>query len=122
MKRGEIWTIAGGPDYAGKPRLAVILQDDRFDMIDSITVCSLTIDPTDAPLFRRAVEPTGGNGLRESSRIMADKITTVPRTKLGTRIGRLADEDMVRLNRAVVVFLGIGSSPTSVRVNRRNGR
>ena len=109
MKRGEIWTVAGGPDYAGKPRPAVILQDDRFDMIDSITVCSFTSDPTDAPLFRLPVEPTGGNGLRQTSRIMVDKITTIPRTKLGTQIGRLADEDLVRLNRAVIVFLGIGS-------------
>jgi len=109
VKRGEIWTVAGGPDYAGKPRPAVILQDDRFDMIDSITVCSFTSDPTDAPLFRLPVEPTGGNGLRQTSRIMVDKITTIPRTKLGTQIGRLADEDLVRLNRAVIVFLGIGS-------------
>ena len=109
MKRGEIWTVAGGPDYAGKPRPAVILQDDRFDMIDSITVCSFTSDPTDAPLFRLPVEPTGGNGLRQTSRIMVDKITTIPRTKLGAQIGRLADEDLVRLNRAVIVFLGIGS-------------
>jgi mRNA interferase MazF len=78
-------------------------------MIDSITVCSFTSDPTDAPLFRLPVEPTGGNGLRQTSRIMVDKITTIPRTKLGTQIGRLADEDLVRLNRAVIVFLGIGS-------------
>ena len=108
MKRGEIWTIAGGPDYAGKARPAVILQDDRFDTIDSITVCAFTTDPTDAPLFRLPVEPTEGNGLRSMSRLMVDKITTVPRAKLGMRIGRLLDQDMVRLNRAVVVFLGIG--------------
>ncbi|HEV7983184.1 MAG TPA: type II toxin-antitoxin system PemK/MazF family toxin, partial [Xanthobacteraceae bacterium] len=77
MKRGEIWTIAGGPDYAGKARPAVILQDDRFDTIDSITVCAFTTDPTDAPLFRLPVEPTEGNGLRSMSRLMVDKITTV---------------------------------------------
>lgn len=109
MKRGEIWTIAGGPDYAGKPRPAVILQDDRFDMMDSIAVCSFTSDPTDAPLFRLPVKPTEGNGLWSMSRLMVDKITSVPRAKLGTRIGLMLDQDMVRLNRAVVVFLGIGS-------------
>lgn len=43
------------------------------------------------------------------SRLMVDKITSVPRAKLGTRIGLMLDQDMVRLNRAVVVFLGIGS-------------
>ena len=109
VKRGEIWTVAGGKDYAGKPRPVVILQEDRFDMTDSVTVCAFTTDPTDAPLFRLPVEPSEGNGLRAICRLMVDKITTVPKAKIGTRIGRLADEDIVRLNRAVLVFLGIAS-------------
>ena len=109
MKRGEIWTVAGGKDYAGKPRPAVVLQDDRFDKTDSVTICAFTTDPTDAPLFRLLVEPTESNGLRAPCRLMVDKITTVPKTRLGVRVGRLADEDMVRLNRAVLVFLGIAA-------------
>ena len=112
MKRGEIWTVAGGKDYAGKPRPAVILQDDRFDLTDSITICAFTTDPTEAPLFRLAVEPTDTNGLRATSRMMVDKITTVPKAKFGEQIGRLADADIVRLNRAIIVFLGMGG-PTS---------
>lgn len=111
MKRGEIWTVAGGKDYAGKPRPVVIVQDDRFDRTDSVTVCAFTTDPTDAPLFRLSIEPSESNGLRALSRLMVDKITTVPKTKIGTRLGRLADEDMVRLNRAVLVFLGIAAHP-----------
>ena len=107
MKRGEIWTASGGKDYASKPRPVAILQDDRFDMTDSVTICAFTTDPTDAPLFRLAVEPTAANGLRAACRLMVDKITTVPRNKLGARVGHLADEDMVRLSRAVLVFLGI---------------
>ncbi len=109
MKRGEIWTVAGGKDYAGKPRPAVVVQDDRFDRTDSITVCAFTTDPTDAPLFRLPVEPSESNGLRAVCRLMVDKITTVPKAKVGARIGRLSDEDMVRLNRALLVFLGIAS-------------
>jgi mRNA interferase MazF len=109
MKRGEIWTVAGGKDYAGKPRPAVILQDDRFNKTDSITICAFTTDPTDAPLFRILVEPTESNGLRSPCRLMVDKITTVPKARAGTRVGRLAGEDMVRLNRAVLVFFGIAA-------------
>ena len=109
MKRGEIWTVAGGKDYAGKPRPAVILQDDRFDRTDSVTVCAFTTDPTDAPLFRLLVEPNESNGLRAACRLIVDKITTVPKSKIGARVGRLTDEDMVRLNRAVLVFLGIAA-------------
>ncbi len=112
VKRGEIWTVAGGKNYAGKPRPVVILQDDRFDMTDSVTVCAFTTDPTAAPLFRLPIEPSPGTGLRAVCRLMVDKITTVSKAKVGARVGRLADEDRVRLNRAVLVFLGIAAPPS----------
>jgi mRNA interferase MazF len=113
MKRGEIWTMAGGGDYTGKPRPAVIVQDDSFDATASITVCAFTTDPTEAPLFRIPIEPSDRNGLRTPSRLMVDKLTTVSKERLGSRVGRLDDEDLVRLNRAILVFLGMaGSSRT----------
>jgi mRNA interferase MazF len=112
VRRGELWTVSGGGDYGGKPRPVVILQDDRFDATASITICAFTTDPTPAPLFRLLVEPNERNGLKTSCRLMVDKITTVPKTKIGNKIGRLGDEDIVRLNRAVLVFLGFaGSGP-----------
>lgn len=107
MRRGELWTAAAGSGYAGKPRPVVIVQDDRFDATASVTVCAFTTDPTEAPLFRLRVEPDELNGLREPSSLMVDKLTTVPRSKLGTHVGRLSDEEMVRLGRAVLVFLGL---------------
>ena len=110
MKRGEIWTVAAGQGYAGKPRPAVILQDDRFDATDSVTLCIVTTDPTDAPLFRLPIAPNETNGLRAQCRLMVDKITTVPKAKIGARIGRLNDEDVVRLDRAVLVFLGMAGA------------
>lgn len=110
MKRGEVWSVAGGPDYAGKPRPVVIVQDDRFDATASMTVCAFTTDATPAPLFRLAIEPTSQNGLKAVSYLMVDKITTVQKTKLGAPIGRLDDEDVVRLNRAVMVFLGLAGA------------
>jgi mRNA interferase MazF len=111
MRRGEIWTVAGGPGYAGKPRPVVIVQDDRFDATQSVTICSFTSDPTDAPLLRLLIEPNDRNGLREPSRLMVDKVTTVQRIKLGKRVGSLDDEDVVRLNRSMVVFLGLAGPP-----------
>ena len=110
MKRGEIWTVAGGADYTGKPRPVVIVQDDSFDGTASITICAFTTDPTEAPLFRLIVEPTAGNGLRAVSRLMVDKITTVPKSRLGERVGRLDDRDMVRLGQAILVFLGLAGA------------
>ena len=111
MRRGDIWTVSGGKDFAGKARPVVIVQDDSFDATDSITICALTTDETEAPLFRLPVEPNERNGLRSVCRLMVDKITTVPKSKVGARVGRLDDEDMVRLNRAVMVFLGLAVSP-----------
>ena len=111
MRRGDIWTVAGGKDYAGKPRPVVVVQDDSFDATDSITICAFTTDETDAPLFRLPVEPNGRNGLRGTCRLMVDKITTVQKSKVGSRVGRLDDEDILRLNQAILVFLGLAVSP-----------
>ena len=115
MRRGEVWTVSGGRDYAGKPRPVVILQDDSFDATDSITVCAFTTNPTEAPLLRLPVEPNERNGLRASCRMMVDKVTTIPKSKVGRRIGQLDDVDMVRLNRALVVFLGLAASARTER-------
>jgi mRNA interferase MazF len=120
MRRGEVWTVAGGRGYAGKPRPAVILQDDRFDATASITLCAFTTDPTDAPLFRLLIEPNATNGLRAACRLMVDKITTVARSKAGSRLGRLDDHDIVRLNRAVLVFLGLAGPARRARSSSRS--
>jgi mRNA interferase MazF len=111
MRRGDVWTVAGGKDYAGKARPVVILQDDSFDGTESITICAFTTDDTDAPLFRLPVEPNERNGLRIPCHLMVDKVTTVPKSKIGAQIGRLDDEDILRLNQAVLVFLGLAASP-----------
>ena len=115
MRRGDIWTVSGGKDYASKPRPVVIVQDDSFDATASITICAFTTDETDAPLFRLLVEPNEQNGLRSSCRLMVDKITTVPKFKIGNHVGRLDDKDILRLNQSVMVFLGLAVSPRSGR-------
>ncbi len=84
VRRAEIWTVSGGPGYAGKPRPAVIVQDDRLDT-DSVTICPFSTDSTDAPQFRLVVELDDGNGLGALSRIMVDKVTTVRRSRPARR-------------------------------------
>ena len=106
MKRGEVWTVSG-TGYAGKPRPAVIVQDERFSGTDSITLCAFTTDSADAPLFRLPVQANEANGLKADCRLMVDKLISVPRTRMGKRLGQLGDTDMLRLNRAVLVFLGL---------------
>jgi mRNA interferase MazF len=120
MKRGEIWTMSGGGAYTGKPRPAVILQDDRFEATRSVTVCAFTTDPIEAPLLRIPIVPSDENGLDEPSRLMVDKITTLPRSRVGSRLGRLGHDDVVRLNRAILVFLGLAGTTGQRRRVRRS--
>ena len=112
MKRGEVWTIAGGADYTGKPRPAVVVQDESFDMGNSVTICGLTSVLTETTVvadtvLRPEVEPSETNGLKVRSQVMTDKVTTIPRSKLGAHIGELAEQDILNLDQALLVFLGL---------------
>jgi mRNA interferase MazF len=107
VKRGEIWTIAGGPNYAGKPRPAIILQSDRYDGTESVTLCPLTAGHVEVVYARFPIEPTAANGLKLRSYVMVDKITTLPRSKVGYLMGRLSAADLSLLERRVVLFLGL---------------
>jgi mRNA interferase MazF len=111
VTRGEIYKAAARGPYTGKPRPVVILQDDRFDATASITICPFTTNPVEAPLIRLPIDPSEMNGLDQPSQLMTDKVTTVPRSSVGERLGRLRDEDLVALNRALIVFLGLVSAP-----------
>ena len=105
MKRGDIVTIALQGDY-GKPRPALVIQSDLFAEHPSVTVLPVTSERRDAPLFRIDVEPSDGNGLRKISAVMVDKPQTVARTRIGSTIGRLDDDSMLAVTRALAVFLG----------------
>ena len=108
VERGEVWTAAGGPDYAGKPRPVVIVQGDRFPDTQSVTVCLLTTDSTDVPLVRPLIQPSADNGLRAPCRLMVDKLSTIPKAHLGKRIGRLEPASLSELNLSIFLFLGLG--------------
>jgi mRNA interferase MazF len=107
LKRGEIWTALDDAAYARKPRPVVIIQNNHFAPLASVTICGFTSDPSEIPLFRVPIQPSSSNGLRSSSSIMVDKILTVPRARLGYRIGVLDDDDVARLNQAIAFFLGL---------------
>jgi mRNA interferase MazF len=107
VRRGDIHVAAARGAYTGKSRSVVIVQDDRFDATASVTVCPLTTNPVRAPLTRIVVEPNAATGIEQPSQVMVDKITTIPRANVRARVGRLADSELVALDRALVVFLGL---------------
>lgn len=108
MRRGDIVTIAGGV-YSNKPRPALIVQDDRFDATDSVTVCPFTSTAVEAPLLRVPVHADEENGLDQDSFLMIDKITTVRRSNAHNVLGRLEATTLVEFERRLLVFLGFGA-------------
>lgn len=106
MRRGELWTVAGGV-YASKPRPALIVQDDLFAATDSVTVAPLTSHTIDAPLLRYHVAAGGRPGLSHDRDIMIDKLATVWRGNVHTRVGRLSSQQLVDVERLLATFLGL---------------
>ena len=106
LKRGEILTQSGGPSYAGKPRPVLIIQSDLLSGTESIITCLFTSQANENVPTRPRFVPDAGNGLRETSDLMVDKITTVERSKLGKRIGAVSAEDMERVEDAMLLVLG----------------
>lgn len=105
MRRGDLVTVALQGDL-GKPRPALIIQSDLFDVHPSVTILPVTSELRIAPLFRIAVSPNELNGLAKPSQVMVDKPQSVARDKVATVIGHLDDETMLAVNRALAVFLG----------------
>jgi len=106
-RRGDLVTVAVQGDF-GKPRPALVVQSDLFnDTHPTVMLCLLSSDLRDAPLFRLAVAPTGENGLKRDSQIQIDKVMTVLREKIGPSFGRLDDAEMLKVNRALALFMGI---------------
>lgn len=105
MRRGDLVTVALQGDL-GKPRPALVIQSDLFDMHPSITILPVTGELRATPLFRISVNPNELNALTKPSQVMVDKPQSVAREKVGAVIGRLDDETMLAVNRALAVFLG----------------
>ena len=89
MTRGDIVVVAVKGAYSGKPRPALVVQADVFnDTHASLTVCPITSDCIDAPLFRVSVPPGERTGLRTPSQVMVDRVVSVPRSSIAKGIGR----------------------------------
>lgn len=106
MRRGDLVTIVLSSDF-GKPRPALVIQADFFDLHPSVTVLPVTSELRDAPLFRVTVQPSAENGLHKPSQVMVDKVVTVTREKVGTPFGHLDPKTMLEVERCLAVFVGI---------------
>lgn len=103
LKRGDIVRVADG-----KPRPAVIVQWDELITPTMILLCPLTSWVIEAAIYRPTVVPDPTNGLRAVSQIMVDRMGATHRDLIDGVIGRLGDEDILRLNIALTVTLDLG--------------
>lgn len=106
MKRGDVVVVALHGDY-GKPRPALIVQSDLFAALPSVIILPITSDLRDAPLYRIAIDNGPMTGLSKPSQIMVDKPQTIPCSKVGQTIGKLEDSEMVAVNRAIALLMGL---------------
>jgi mRNA interferase MazF len=109
VRRGAVVVVAAKGAYTGKPRPALVVQSDLFNPThQSVTVCPITSDCVDAPLFRIPLPPGDRTGLRASSQIMIDKIVSVPRSSISDEIGRCSDDELDAAEEALLRWLGLG--------------
>lgn len=105
MKRGDI-VVTASPGEFGKPRPALIVQSDLFNPTHaSFVICPITSHLFDAPLFRLAVSPSPGNGLKKESQLMVDKLTAVNGERISKKIGQLDAVQMARVSDALRLWL-----------------
>ena len=108
MNRGDVVIVATRGPYTAKPRPALVVQADLFnDTHASVTVCPITSEVIDAPLFRVAVPPGTRTGLRSASQVMVDKIVSVPRTAIDRKVGGCDAAELQRVDDALRRWLAL---------------
>lgn len=108
MKRGEVWWGNFEPAIGGevrKERPAVIVSHDAANKhLNRLQVVPLTtrvdrLYPSEAQVSVRG----------KKHKAMADQLTTVSKSRLRNRVGRLSAEDLKRVERAITVQLGLSA-------------
>ncbi len=108
VARGSIVVLAAKGAYMGTPRPAVVVQSDAFNVTHaSITVCPITSDCADAPLFRVALPPGERTGLVVASQVMVDKVSSVPRSAVDRAIGACDDLHIEQIDEALRRWLDL---------------
>jgi mRNA interferase MazF len=107
VKRGDV-VLMVGPSELGRPRPGVIVQANDFNKdVSTIFVCPITSDLQEQLPLRPMIEAEPSTGLRLPSQIMTDKMVALRRDRIRRVIGRIDSETSERLDRALLVVLGL---------------
>ena len=108
MKRGTIVVVSARGAYTGKPRPALVVQSDLFNPThSSVTICPITSECVDAPLFRLTLPPGARTGLRTVSQVMVDKIVSVPRQAITAEVGECDAREVEAVDEELRRWLGL---------------
>jgi mRNA interferase MazF len=108
VKRGTIVVVAARGASTGKPRPAMVVQSDLFNPThSSVTICPITSECVDAPLFRLTLPPGSRTGLRVVSQVMIDKIVSVPRQAITAEVGECDPREVEAVDDGLRRWLGL---------------
>jgi mRNA-degrading endonuclease toxin of MazEF toxin-antitoxin module len=107
-QRGDV-VIASPRSNEGKPRLAIIIQADWFNLGDppSYIVCLLSSDVYKELDFRPIIEPDNNNGLSITSQVMTDKVQVVKSGQIGKKIGSLNKKQLAVIDGYLRALMGL---------------
>ena len=108
MKRGDIFTVATGGGFGGKPRPMLLIQADHYTALTTLVFLPFTTILADSPSpLRPRFEPNADNGLRELSELMIHAPITARQDHVGQFVGQLKAEDLQDIERALALLLGL---------------
>lgn len=108
MTRGDIVVVATKGAYTSKPRPALVVQDELFNETHaSVTLCPISSEVIDAPLFRVGLPANSRTSLQAPSQVMVDKIVSVPREAIGRTVGRCTGAEMDLVDDALRRWLSL---------------
>jgi mRNA interferase MazF len=112
LKRGDLvtWNPPRSSADCGARRttpVALIMQRDQFDAQGLVSIVPVTDEVRSAPLLRVTVIPTTENLLAREHQVMVDHLQAVPRARIRFVFGHLDEGSMLRVSRAMAVYLGL---------------
>jgi len=105
MQRGDVFAFRPHRNATGREqrgaRLAVVVAADEFRWLSTVTVVPTSTGADDA-VFRPRVSVGG-----RKTRLLVDQVSTVDRSRVGRRVGRLRPADLRELDEALGLYLGL---------------